>query len=212
MHRNKLILTALSSVLLLGAAAGVSFAAPGDRPDRPDRPEHHGQMGGGMMGGPRGAAFREIVFVRMLKQFDTNKDGKITKQEATDGMEKIFAAIDTNHDGSLTPGEIRAYREAQFKARREAVSAKQGDADQNAVPRAGDDKDYGRHGHDGHHWMHGNARFKAITMMMGRIDTDQNGQISKQEAETAFNKFFDRMDRNKDGVISIDDMPDRPFL
>jgi len=133
MHRNKLILTALSSVLLLGAAAGVSFAAPRDRPDRPDRPGHHGQMGSGMMGGPRGAAFRDIVFVRMLKQFDTNKDGKITKQEATDGMEKIFAAIDTNHDGSLTPGEIRAYREAQFKARREAVSAKQGDADQNAA-------------------------------------------------------------------------------
>jgi len=210
MHRNKLILTALSSVLLLGAAAGVSFAAPRDRPDRPDRPGHHGQMGSGMMGGPRGAAFRDIVFVRMLKQFDTNKDGKITKQEATDGMEKIFAAIDTNHDGSLTPGEIRAYREAQFKARREAVSAKQGDADQNAAPQAGDDKNHGRHGRDGHHWMHGNGRFMA--MMMGRIDTDQNGQISKQEAETAFNKFFDRMDRNKDGVISIDDMPDQPFL
>jgi len=210
MHRNKLILTALSSVLLLGAAAGVSFAAPRDRPDRPDRPGHHGQMGWGMMGGPRGAAFRDIVFVRMLKQFDTNKDGKITKQEATDGMEKIFAAIDTNHDGSLTPGEIRAYREAQFKALREAVSAKQGDADQNAAPQAGDDKNHGRHGRDGHHWMHGNGRFMA--MMMGRIDTDQNGQISKQEAETAFNKFFDRMDRNKDGVISIDDMPDQPFL
>jgi Ca2+-binding EF-hand superfamily protein len=209
MYRNKLILTALSSVLLLGAAAGASFAAPGDQADHPG---HHGKMEHGMMGGPRGAAFREILFVRMLKQFDTNKDGQITKQEATDGMEKIFAAIDTNHDGSLTPGEIRAYREAQFKARREAVSAKQGDADQNAAPQAGDDKDHGRHGHDGHHWMHGNARFMAITMMMGRIDTDQNGQISKQEAETAFNKFFDRMDRNKDGVISIDDMPDQPFL
>ena len=46
------------------------------------------------------------------------------------------------HDGSLTPGEIRAYREAQFKARREAVSAKQGDADQNAAPQAGDDKNH----------------------------------------------------------------------
>ncbi len=47
--------------------------------------------------------------------------------------------------------------------------------------------------------------------MMRRIDTRRmNGQISKQEAETAFNKFFDRMDRNKDGVISIDDMPDQP--
>ena len=50
------------------------------------------------------------------------------------------------------------------------------------------------------------------SMMMHRVDTDQNGQISKQEAVAAFDKLFARMDRNKDGVISIDDMPDRPFL
>ncbi len=48
--------------------------------------------------------------------------------------------------------------------------------------------------------------------MMRRMDADENGQISKQEAEAAFDKFFIRMDRNKDGAISIDDMPNRPFL
>ncbi len=48
-------------------------------------------------------------------------------------------------------------------------------------------------------------------MMMQRIDTDENGQISKQEAEAAFDKFFTWMDRNKNGTISIDDMPDRPL-
>jgi Ca2+-binding EF-hand superfamily protein len=207
MYRNKLILTALSSVLLLGAAAGASFAAPGDRPDRPG---HHGKMGHGMMGGPRGAAFREIAFVRMLKQFDANKDGQVSKQEATDGMEKIFAAIDTNHDGSLTPGEIREYREAQFKARRETASAKQDDANDNAAPDMADNNDHRRPDRDGRHGMR--ARIMGASLMMHRIDTDQNGQISKQEAENAFSKFFDRMDSNKDGVISIDDMPDRPFL
>jgi Ca2+-binding EF-hand superfamily protein len=207
MYRNKLILTALSSVLLLGAAAGSSFAAPGDQADHPG---HHGKMQHGMMGGPRGEAFREIAFVRMLKQFDTNKDGQISRQEATDGMEKIFAAIDTNHDGSLTPGEIREYRQAQFKARREAVSVKQGNADEKADPKTADNNGHGRPDHDGHHGM--NMRIMGASLMMHRIDTDENGQISEQEAETAFNKFFDRMDRNKDGVISIDDMPDHPFL
>ena len=44
------------------------------------------------------------------------------------------------------------------------------------------------------------------------VDKDENGQISKQEAEDAMSRFFDRMDTNKDGFISIDDMPDRPFL
>ena len=49
-------------------------------------------------------------------------------------------------------------------------------------------------------------------MLFHRIDKDENGQISKQEAEDAASKFFDRMDRNHDGVISLDDMPDRPLL
>lgn len=207
MFRNKLILTAFSSVLLLGTAAGASFAAPANKPDRPP---HHGKMEHGMMGGPRGAAFREIAYVRMLKQFDANKDGQVSKQEATDGMEKIFAAIDTNKDGSLTPGEIREYRQAQFKARREAASAKQDNADKNAASDMADNNDHHRPDRNGRKAMH--ARIMGASLMMHRIDTDQNGQISKQEAETAFNKFFDRMDRNKDGVISIDDMPDQPFL
>ncbi len=53
--------------------------------------------------------------MRMLKQFDTNKDGQISKQEAQDGIEKVFAAIDTNDDGALTPGEIRKHHEAQME-------------------------------------------------------------------------------------------------
>ncbi|MGO8655586.1 calcium-binding protein, partial [Rhizobium ruizarguesonis] len=68
MYRNKLILAALSSTLIFGAAAGAVFAAPGDGPRQ--HPSMHG---------PGPAAFREITYVRMLKQFDTNKDGQISK-------------------------------------------------------------------------------------------------------------------------------------
>ncbi|WP_410722700.1 hypothetical protein [Burkholderia sp. SIMBA_052] len=48
--------------------------------------------------------------------------------------------------------------------------------------------------------------------MMRRVDKDENGQISKQEAEDAMTRLFTRLDTNKDGFISIDDMPDHPFL
>ncbi|MFS2151564.1 calcium-binding protein [Rhizobium sp. Rhizsp42] len=213
MSRNKLILAALSSVLIVGAAAGSSFAAPGDKQKHPPRP-HHAMMGGGM----RGPIMREVVFVRMLQQFDTNKDGQISKDEAQKGMEAIFAAIDTNNDGSLTPGEIRKYHEAQMakmKAPAEDMAADDeappapppadADAGQPAPPQDEAGRGPGRHG------MRGPGMIREL-LLMQRIDTDENGQISKQEAEAAFDKFFTRMDTNKDGVISIADMPQRPFL
>ncbi|KQV84120.1 calcium-binding protein [Rhizobium sp. Root1220] len=206
MSRNKLILAALSSVMFAGAAAGSSFAASGDKPRHPSRP--HQMMGGGL-GSP---IMREVVFVRMLQQFDTNKDGQITKQEAKDGMEAIFAAIDTNNDGSLTPGEIRKYHEAQMakvKASKEdttddeSLGQTDDDAMQPAPPPGGPDGGAGRHG------MRGGMIRELL--LIQRIDTDENGQISQQEADAAFDKFFSFMDNNKDGVISIADMPDRPF-
>lgn len=203
MYRNKLILAGLSAALIAGAA-GASFAANGKHPDRP---RHHHEM----MGGPRGAAFREIAFVRMLKQFDENKDGKISKQEAIDGVDKIFAAADKNNDGSLTPGEIREYHQAQIKAWRDAHkdAKKDGGDDQQMAQNDG----MGRHGGpDGHRWGKRHGGDMMFAAMMRHVDKDENGQISKQEAEDAMSRFFDRLDTNKDGFISIDDMPDRPFL
>lgn len=171
------------------------------------------------MGRPGPAAFREVTYIRMLKQFDTNKDGKVSKEEATAGLDKVFATIDTNNDGSLTPGEIRQYREAQMKAMKDERKQEAGEnEDANAAPDMLDNDDQGRppreghEGRDGHHWMRHGGNFMRASMMMRRVDTDEDGQISKQEAVSAFDKLFTRMDRNKDGVISIDDMPDRPLL
>lgn len=47
--------------------------------------------------------------------------------------------------------------------------------------------------------------------LIRHADTDENGQFSKAEIGAAVDKLFTRMDRNGDGVITIDDMPDRPF-
>jgi len=211
MSRNKLILAALSSVMIVGAAAGTSFAASHDKKHHSSRPQH----AMGMIMGPRMGAIREVIFVRMLKQFDTNKDGQISKQEAKDGMEAIFVAIDTDKDGSLTPGEIRKYREAQMaKVKAPADDATDDDATPMAPPADADNAQPappqpGPDGRPDRRGMHG-GMMRGM-MMMQRFDTDENGQISKQEAEAAFDKFFTWMDRNKDGTISLDDMPDRPF-
>ncbi|SCW36829.1 EF-hand domain pair [Rhizobium mongolense subsp. loessense] len=218
MSRNKLVLIALSSVMIVGAAAGASVAAPGDKARQPPRR----MMGEGM----RAEAMREVAFVRMLKQFDTNKDGQISKQEAQNGIEKVFAAIDENNDGALTPGEIRKHREAQMVDRKApddqmganddampnaAQTADNGD--QPTIPkRANHDRGDGDRGRGDKRWGMRDGGRMVFTSMMRRMDTDENGQISRHEAEAAFDRFFIRMDRNKDGAISIDDMPNRPFL
>ena len=212
MNGKKLLITAVSATLLLGGAAA-AFAAGG----------HH-------MGGPRGhhrpGIAPEILFVHMLQQFDTNGDMKISKDEATAGVDKIFAAIDTNNDGSITPGEFRTYRQAQMKAmweehKKEWEANKDASkADDKAQPddqASNDDKDgkpqhhHGGQGH-GEHGMGPRGPGMMGEMLFHRVDTDENGQISKAEAEAAMAKLFDRLDKNHDGFIALDDMPKAPIL
>ncbi len=67
MKTKKVILASLAVVLVAGTALP-SFAAPGR-----DGPRHGGR--GGMM--------QEMMFVRLLKTADSNKDAKITKDDVT---------------------------------------------------------------------------------------------------------------------------------
>lgn len=207
MNGKKILLAGLSAALLVGAAAQASFAAQGDEA----RGGHHG----GRWHGPRFSP--EVVYVRMLKQFGQPGDTKVTKDEVKAGVDKIFDQIDTNHDGEITPGELRAYRQERVKEWKAAHAKANDDQAQNDQAKS-DQAENDNKGGNGprHHGPHGRFMHEAGLMrgmmLFHRIDKDENGQISKQEAEDAANKFFDRMDRNHDGVISLDDMPDHPLL
>lgn len=233
MKINRYVLAALGATFLVGAAAPASFAAPG-------RPDH------GPGRGPERAMMQDMMFVRLLKTADANKDGKISKDEVAAWQETTFAAIDANKDGILTPGEMRNYREArmdEWREKRQAERAEDGkgpkgpemaDGDNpppppgpGAGPDAGPggrpgpremadgDRGPGRH-HGDRHGMGMGPGMGPRGMMPGialvrMVDTDENGQISKAEATAAVDKMFTRMDRNKDGFITVDDLPDAPF-
>ncbi|KQW31893.1 calcium-binding protein [Rhizobium sp. Root274] len=263
MNGRTITLATLAASLLIGTTAGGAFAQ-----DRGDR-----------RGPPRGGP--EVMFVRMLQQFDTNKDGKISKEEAAGASEAMFASIDADKDGSITPGEMRKHRESMRAEMEKARAEMKADApapdDEAAVPPpppGDDDQDEaaapppdegpqdmaeaddmggpdemrgpdgmdamggpgpGKHhdgkgrdgkGHDGkrHGWHNERAErgegrgdrgpggMGGPVRMMRVADTDENGQISKAEATAMGDKMFERMDRNKDGVISVDDMPKRPIF
>ncbi|HLP67996.1 MAG TPA: EF-hand domain-containing protein [Rhizobium sp.] len=189
MNRKTITLTALAATLVVGTSAA-AFARQ--------------EMAGGR--GP------EARFVHMLQQFDENKDGKISKDEAKTGQERLFGEIDADKDGTLTPGELRAHREAM---RANAPAGK--GAGMGTGPQDGTGRQMGMMGWKKHHGeramaedgqsqgMGHGGRFGGMRM----ADADENGQISREEASAASDKFFTRMDSNGDGVLSADDMPKR---
>ncbi|MDQ0455217.1 EF-hand domain-containing protein [Rhizobium paknamense] len=263
MTPRKTTISALAAVLLVSTSLGAAMAQEGKGKDRPPEPP------GPAACGPRPMIMRGpgALFIYALQQFDTNKDGKISKEEAKAAEDKLFAAIDENKDGVLTPGELRKFHEARMEAMKAdmpppvppkpedgkapppppkggpdaAPDAAMGPMDDDMGPMDGcgpmmgaDHKGPGREGpgregpgrerpgpegdradfrpgpHHGPH--HGMMGMMGPMWLIRQLDTDENGQISKAEADAGLDKLFDRLDTNKDGFISADDFPAGPPL
>ena len=133
-------------------------------------------MGMGMGGEGRGAM--------MLDQFDAidaDKSGTITQEELTAHRAAEFTAADTNSDGSLSAEELQAHMLAQMLARHSARMIDNMDDD-------------------------GNGSLSAEEMGEGpmaanfaRIDTDNDGAISKAEAEAVAERMGKRGEGRRHG-------------
>lgn len=196
---RKFALTALGAALVLSTTAPMSMAAP---------------RGPGRDGSPMRP---ELAYVYLLKTADTNKDGKVSKEEFAARQDALFTEIDANKDGSITPKEMRDFRRAKMEAfraanpRPERANAEGMDGKKGGPEHA--ERDGKRHEGRKHEGREGGKRPGGrVNAMFSMVDTDGNGQISKAEFTAAGEKMFTRLDKNNDGVISIDDMPDRPFL
>lgn len=130
-----------------------------------------GQGMQGMQGG-RGA-----MLLEMFDAIDADKDGKLTKAELEAHRAAEFAAADTNSDGLLDAGELAA----QHLARMAATAA---DRSAQMIARMDDNGD-------------GSLSVDEMqqTMMdrgFSRLDADNDGAITKAEAEAAGDRFSDR--------------------
>ncbi|MBV9992488.1 MAG: hypothetical protein JOZ72_14510 [Alphaproteobacteria bacterium] len=88
---------------LMRAVVGMTLAflpaaCSGDRP--PPEPRE------------QGAQFHPPV--EMLKRYDADHDGTLTRAELEAGLKADFAAADTNHDGKLDEDEARAVNEQRW--------------------------------------------------------------------------------------------------
>jgi Ca2+-binding EF-hand superfamily protein len=229
MNAKKIALATLGAALIAGASIPAHAAPP------PPGPAGEGRPGPDGMRGPGRGMMNELLFVRLLKSADANKDGKISKEEMTGWQDQMFTQIDANKDGFVTRGELLDYRTAKMEEfRKNNPDPKAEDADDNDGPDAAamdDEADRGprgphgdraeRHGSD-HHGKRDHDRREARNMAprgpmsMGprvfrMIDEDGDKKISKTEASAAADKLFAMLDTNKDGQITIDDLPDRPL-
>ncbi|PRX04320.1 UNVERIFIED_ORG: EF hand domain-containing protein [Martelella mediterranea] len=177
----------------------------------------------------RGPAPAERGFIYLLKNADTNKDGKITEEEAIAFQGGRFAEIDVNEDGVITPGEFSDYRKAKIAEFRENNPRPERSADKAGIAENSGDGDRDRNGwkphmamrDGGHHRMgpgaghhrnwQGYHRGNIERIFFVRADSDRSGQISEQEFSDTAARMFSRMDRNGDMVITVDDLPDRPM-
>lgn len=137
---------------------------------------------------------------RALERFqaaDTNKDGALTKEEATRGMPRMaerFAALDTNQDGKVTAEEFQTLRNnARGAGRPDGVSA-QGAG---RVAQAG----MGQSSMRQTAMRGGTQASKCLAMAADTDGAISRAAVEKLARPNALNRF-DTLDADKDGVLS----------
>jgi Ca2+-binding EF-hand superfamily protein len=111
----------------------------------------------------------------LLERLDTNKDGKISRDEAKGPLAKNFDQLDTNKDGYLDKEELRRAVEKFGLANQAGEKGKETPPAANARPNRPD--------------------FDAL-------DRNADGRLTRDELKgTPFAEVFDQIDTNKDGKI-----------
>jgi Ca2+-binding EF-hand superfamily protein len=186
--------------------------------DRQQRSDHDRQESSERQSGDQGRAFRSAS--QMIERFDKNGDGALQRGELPENLRTSFARLDRNSDKKLSSTEIRQH--ARRMARRviplEVVYIWVSDADQGqlslnelqdayqtlqSIDRDGNGK---LSSQELRQRREQNADRWTQTVMK-RIDDNDNGQISLQEARDTFlANRFDRVDKNRDDRISRNEL------
>ena len=174
--------------------------------------------------------------LRMFRQADADKDGKVTRAEFEAARNARFAGIDANKDGALEVSELRAWkrtwpsrvRDARFKAldadgdgkvgaeefvaRRKTAFA---DIDANkdgAVDKAEFDAAFEkfRSRFGGGRWKYAGRpwqwRKRKGYSMEQRLDLNRDGKVTRAEFDALGRMIFLRLDGDGDGAVTRKEM------
>ncbi|NOU06470.1 MAG: hypothetical protein HOO99_09835 [Hyphomicrobiaceae bacterium] len=162
---------------------------------------------------------------RMLQQFDTNRDGKVTKDEFQAQLKKRFAELDLNNDGKIDDAD------------RPPMLRGQGGATSSHLGRGGGMGMNGIADKDGIITLdafiaHGTKRFDTFDRnkdsSVDKVDfeslkkesadyrvkrfihsygADKDGKVSKEQFYAKAKERFAQLDANADGKVTRDEMP-----
>lgn len=158
--------------------------------DLPPRPMMHGKSmmdadGNGVVTRAEAQQKAEEMFAMM----DVNKDGKLDQADREarrqEMRSRLFDKLDANHDGSISKEEFMADKGPE--GRHPPMNGPEG-------PRGP-----GMGGGAGMHGMHG---MRGGHMMMAMADANHDGVITKDEFMAAAMKHFDMADTNHDGKLT----------
>ncbi len=82
---------------------------------------NHHEKGEGKHEDMYGEAMHGDRMPPMFSQFDKNKDGRVSREEAREGMDRLFTEADTNKDGFISTEEMQAHHRAMREQFRQSM-------------------------------------------------------------------------------------------
>jgi Ca2+-binding EF-hand superfamily protein len=160
----------LRRLTVLALALGiVGFVFGQDNPNNGKKPADPANKGNGKI-------TPEAIVQMILDRMDTNKDGRISREEAQGRIKENFDKIDTNKDGFLDKEELLRMAKAVVA---------NGGGNMGKGPRPG-----------------GFAGGPADPYDFDALDKNADGRLTKEELKgTKFYELFEQIDKNKDGKI-----------
>jgi Ca2+-binding EF-hand superfamily protein len=163
------------------------------------------QKGPGQRGQRGGAQMLDFIF----KRFDTDQNGSLSKQEAPDRLQQRFDMLDANGDSSISRDEMQAaFENMQGKAGGKGMKGRgenRGDGNKGGKGKAG--KGGGKKGSGKGKGKEGlGGRNIDSAQLMQRMDKNKDGLLSPEEAPERMKKNFDRIDADSNGTISADEL------
>jgi len=148
-----------------------------------------------------------------LEKFDVNKDGKVSKEEFKSYMGKRFQRMDVDKDDVITIDELGQYERGQQKKRKKSKLARldsDGDGsiskEEFIAPRIKQiEKKFLKldKNKDGKLTTDEFAKKKIQhSALFENIDANKDGKISNEEKDAALDRLFNRLDQDKDQIVT----------